>query len=199
MSTVASAFDLNGRGFAIAGAAMIAVGLLGAAAVSGRETQLPPKATARAPSVLAPSVLALAKPRIVEPFAPRAEIVDQQVSALKAGLAWNLPKQPATLALTQPQYLAQAAVDTKAAARSKVAVAPLPPRRPAALQAKAAAAPEGPPVFVAAEEPRARIGSFELPQFVPTGASIVRRIGDVGSSIGSVGSSIGKLMRISSR
>lgn len=194
MSTVASAFDLNGRGFAIAGAAMIAVGLLGAAAVSGRETQLPPKATARAPSVVA-----LAKPRIVEPFAPRAEIVDQQVSALKAGLAWNLPKQPATLALTQPQYLAQAAVDTKAAARSKVAVAPLPPRRPAALQAKAAATPEGPPVFVAAEEPRARIGSFELPQFVPTGASIVRRIGDVGSSIGSVGSSIGKLMRISSR
>lgn len=185
-----NARDLNGRGLAVAASLFVAVGLLGVAAMSGRETVLPPKATARVPAVVA-----LAKPRIAEPFAPRAEAVDRQVSALKAGLAWNIPQQPVSLALVQPQFLA----DAKAPVKQKVVAAPLPPRRPAALQAKAPAAPEGPPVFVASEEPPAKFGSFELPQFVPTGASIVRRIGDVGSSIGSVGSSIGKLMRISSR
>ncbi len=190
------ALDLNGRGFAVAGAIIVGAGLLGAAIDSGTTPELPPKATAR----VLPSVVAVAKPPLAEPFAPRAEAVDRQISVLKAGIAWNMPQLPATLALTQPQYLAQAAAETKSVARPKVAMAPMPPRRPAALQAHAApVSPEGPPLHVASDESRAKIGSFELPQFVPTGASIVRRISDVGSSIGSVGSSLGKLMRISSR
>jgi len=177
------------RHLAISGALVAAVGLVGAAIASKGEPDLPPKWAARVPA-------AIVQARAVEPFAPRTDVVEVAPNALKAGLQWTAPDARIALTTSQP---ATVVAEAKPAQRANLAAAPLPPRRPARLAASAPVAPEGPPVIVAADEPRARIGAFELPRFVPTGASLIRRIGDVGSSVGAMGSSIGRLMRMSSR
>jgi hypothetical protein len=177
------------RHLAIAGALVAAAGLIGAAVASRGPAELPPKWSARVPAIVAQA-------RTPEPFAPRVDVAEAAPSALKAGLHWTAPEARVALTAVQP---APVVAEAKPAPRGSVAAAPLPPRRPANLVAQAPAAPEGPPVIVASDEPRARILSFELPRFAPTGAALLRRIGDVGSSVGAMGSSLGRLMRMSSR
>lgn len=174
------------RKFAITGAVIAAMALLGQAAITRPiERDLPPKIAAR---VEFPQIAV----RTPEAFAPRAEMTAAPLTALKAGIQWSALSSPAAPDIASLERTAEA----RPAARQKLASgAPLPPRRPANLAVFTKIEPEGTPVFVATAEQGASTGAFRLPM----GEALMRRIGDVGSSIGNVGSSLRRMMHISSR
>ncbi|MFT4095974.1 MAG: hypothetical protein QM651_02555, partial [Rhodoblastus sp.] len=90
-----------------------------------------------------------------------------------------------------------------AQARQKLAAAPRPPVRPAALASFPHTTPAPGYAALPADRRTAAAGGLQMPGFGPASADVMKRIGGLGAtmreSIGSVGASLGKLMRISSR
>ncbi len=167
------------RDFALAGAFIAATGLLGQAGLlilSG-----PPSAQKMAGRLDAGQI-----DKRELSYSPQFILADENLRTFKPGRAWTSDAAPA------PTPVASM---IRQAPRLKLVAAPLPPARPAALDAT----PESQTPVAARRDERLRLVGFELPHFAPTGAALMQRLGDVGSSISTVGASIGKMMHISSR
>lgn len=131
-------------------------------------------------------------------FTPRDRVADDSIRNFRPGKAWTVEApafEPAVAAL----------IDAKPAvpAKPRLAAAPRPPVRPAALDGLAHAAPAPGYAALPADRRTASASALRMPAFGPAGADVMKRIGGLGAtmrdSIGSVGASLGKLMRISSR
>ena len=171
------------RDFALAGAFVAATGLLGQAGLltlSG-----PPPAQKTAGRLDAGPI----EKRELS-YSPQFVLADENLRTFRPGRAWTSDAAPTIAPAPTP-----VATMIRQAPRLKLVAAPLPPARPAVLDAR----PADPAPAVARRDERMRLVGFELPRFAPTGAALMQRLGDVRSSIGTVGASIGKMMHISSR
>ena len=132
-------------------------------------------------------------------FTPRDRAADDSIRNFRPGKAWAMETpafEPAVAALIEDRPAA-------ASAKPRLAAAPRPPVRPATLAGVQHATPTPRYAELPADRRTASNSGFRMPNFVPTGGDVVKRIGGLGASmrdsIGSVGASLGKLMRISSR
>ena len=193
LALFSDAAPASARRWAVAAGLAVAIGLGGSAVLlAGRQAGGP------APKVVARLDAGPVDKRELA-FYPRERAADDSIRSFKPGKAWAVEApafEPAVAALIEDKPAPQARVRLAAAA-------PRPPVRPASL-ARARAPAEAPHFAnLPADRRVASTDGFHLPQFVPTGADVARRIGGLGASmrdsLGSVGSKLGRLMRISSR
>ena len=183
------------RDLALAGSFVAAAGLLGQAALLSLQA---PREAGK--SIVRLDAGAIEKRELS--FTPQFAVADDSLRQFKPGAAWT--PQPVAAPVEMNASSAPMAALQKPAPRFRLAAAstPLPPPRPASLLAKAQPVAVAPAPAAEKEIPAkvsVATGGFELPRFRPIGAVVMRRLGDVGSSIGAVGASLGRMMRISER